>query len=166
MRVPTSGFVADVERIAFAVRFLQTDLDALTGSGWADLREQFQRMRWPSGSASRGVRRGGRAELVVPHAAWEDPERELPERVIRKLQRETEQLVVDIVDAHDAAQRKPFIPPTSHQLVFHAVPLVFGDRVVRQVKSRPGLSLQLRREEAPSTPTSHHDEGFRLRTTR
>lgn len=47
--VPASAFPTDVERIALAVRFLQRDLHALTGSGWADLREEFERMRWPSG---------------------------------------------------------------------------------------------------------------------
>jgi hypothetical protein len=137
VRVPASVFPTDLERIEFAVRFAKADLDALTLGGWADLRAKIERMRWPSRSASNGRGRAARTKLVVPHAPWADPERELPERVLRKLQREVGQLIMDIVDARDAVQRKAFVLPTTHRLVFHAFPLVFADRVVRQVEGRP-----------------------------
>lgn len=137
VRVPASAFPTDLERVELAVRFVQMDLDAFRPSDWANLRGDLERMRWPSRSAANARRRGERAELVVPHAPWQDPERELPERMIRKLQRETEQLLTDIVDARQTVQRKPFVPATSHLLKVRARPLVLGDRIVRQVEGRP-----------------------------
>jgi len=131
--------VTDLERIEFAVQFAQVDLDALRRGDWSKLRDDLQRLRWPSMPAFTSTRKTDRRELVGAFEALEDPEQELPDEVVRKIQQETRHLLNDIVDGREAALgRRPYRQPAKYRAELHWFPVVFADQITRQVEGTVG----------------------------